>query len=56
MVRQMQQLHRLLSFLWPHEIEVKPGSVIHVNSMGITKAYKCSGKPAVYPYASGNCT
>ena len=30
-------------------IEVKPGSVIHVNSMGITKAYRCSGKPAVYP-------
>ena len=23
--------------------------VIDVNSMGITKAYKCSGKPAVYP-------
>ncbi len=40
---------QIIKLFMAPEVEVKPGSVIHVNSMGITKAYKCSGKPAVYP-------
>jgi hypothetical protein len=34
-------------FLAP-EIEVKPGSRINVTHLGVTTAYKRSGKPAVY--------
>lgn len=34
-------------FLTP-EIEVKPGSRIDVTHLGVTTAYKRSGKPAVY--------
>lgn len=35
-------------FLSP-DIQIKPGSKITVTQAGITRAYECSGVPAVYP-------